>query len=81
MTVLKIASFLIRVIVRAHSKVLYHILTPHDDVQLMILSLGAEECGTITPAHIISTSYSYNEADLTPFYTARQCAEYAKVGA
>ncbi|KAF7792186.1 hypothetical protein EIP86_003218 [Pleurotus ostreatoroseus] len=41
---------------------------------------GVEECGTITPAHIISTSYSYNEADLTPFYTARQCAEYAKLG-
>ena len=31
------------------------------------------------PASVISTSYSYNEADLTPFYTAGQCAEYAKV--
>lgn len=32
------------------------------------------------PAKVISTSYSYNEADLTPQYTARQCAEYAKLG-
>ncbi|KAF8217807.1 peptidase S8/S53 domain-containing protein [Mycena galopus ATCC 62051] len=39
-----------------------------------------DDCGTITPAHVISTSYGYNEADLTPFYTARQCAEYAKLG-
>lgn len=38
-----------------------------------------EDCGTVKPASVISTSYSYNEADLTPFYTARQCAEYAKV--
>ena len=29
---------------------------------------------------MISTSYGYNEADLTRFYTARQCAEYAKLG-
>ncbi|KAG2137293.1 peptidase S8/S53 domain-containing protein [Suillus cothurnatus] len=41
---------------------------------------GPEDCGTVTPAHVISTSYGYNEADLTPFYTARQCAEYAKLG-
>jgi hypothetical protein len=38
-----------------------------------------QDCGTVQPAHVISTSYSFNEADLTPFYTARQCAEYAKV--
>ncbi|KAJ6491392.1 subtilisin-like protein [Mycena vitilis] len=38
------------------------------------------DCGTITPAHVISTSYGYNEADLSPAYTARQCAEYAKLG-
>ena len=25
---------------------------------------------------MISTSYGYNEADLSPFYTSRQCAEY-----
>lgn len=41
---------------------------------------GPEACGTVTPAHIISTSYSYNEADLTPFYMERQCSEYAKLG-
>ncbi|KAJ7669260.1 subtilisin-like protein [Mycena polygramma] len=39
-----------------------------------------DDCGTITPAHVISTSYGYNEADLSPAYTARQCAEYAKLG-
>ncbi|EGO00782.1 hypothetical protein SERLA73DRAFT_71753 [Serpula lacrymans var. lacrymans S7.3] len=42
--------------------------------------MGPEACGTATPTYVISTSYSYNEADLTPFYTARQCAEYAKLG-
>lgn len=31
------------------------------------------------PAYVMSTSYSYNEADLTPAYEERQCAEYAKV--
>jgi tripeptidyl-peptidase-1 len=41
---------------------------------------GKEQCGTTKPTHVISTSYAYNEADLTPFYTARQCAEYAKLG-
>ncbi|KIJ65943.1 hypothetical protein HYDPIDRAFT_166913 [Hydnomerulius pinastri MD-312] len=38
------------------------------------------DCGTTTPTNVISTSYGYNEADLTPAYTARQCAEYAKLG-
>ncbi|KAJ7261227.1 subtilisin-like protein [Mycena rebaudengoi] len=38
------------------------------------------DCGTIKPANVISTSYGYNEADLSPAYTARQCAEYAKLG-
>jgi tripeptidyl-peptidase-1 len=42
--------------------------------------LGKENCGTVRPANVISSSYGYNEADLTPFYTARQCAEYAKLG-
>jgi subtilase family serine protease len=41
---------------------------------------GPEDCGTVTPAYVISTSYGYNEADLTPFYAERQCAEYAKLG-
>ncbi|KAJ7698737.1 peptidase S8/S53 domain-containing protein [Mycena rosella] len=39
-----------------------------------------KDCGTITPANVVSTSYGYNEADLSPAYTARQCAEYAKLG-
>lgn len=37
---------------------------------------GPEACGTVTPASVISTSYYYSEADLTPAYTARQCNEY-----
>ncbi|KAF4603036.1 hypothetical protein EYR38_003441 [Pleurotus pulmonarius] len=41
---------------------------------------GAAECGTVKPTNVISTSYGYNEADLNPTYTARQCAEYAKLG-
>ncbi|KAJ7138463.1 subtilisin-like protein [Mycena crocata] len=41
---------------------------------------NSQDCGTITPAHVISTSYGYNEADLSPAYAARQCAEYAKLG-
>ncbi|KAH7883231.1 peptidase S8/S53 domain-containing protein [Phlebopus sp. FC_14] len=41
---------------------------------------GPEDCGTVKPTYVISTSYGYNEADLTPFYTERQCAEYAKLG-
>lgn len=39
-----------------------------------------KDCGTVKPANVISTSYGYNEADLTPAYAARQCAEYAKLG-
>jgi tripeptidyl-peptidase-1 len=34
----------------------------------------------VKPAHVISTSYGYNEADLSRAYTARQCSEYAKLG-
>ncbi|KAI9066070.1 subtilisin-like protein [Trametes sanguinea] len=43
-------------------------------------SYGALQCGTVTPAHVISTSYSYDEWELTPAYEQRQCAEYAKLG-
>ncbi|EGO26352.1 hypothetical protein SERLADRAFT_463329 [Serpula lacrymans var. lacrymans S7.9] len=39
-----------------------------------------QDCGTVKPANVITTSYGYNEADITPFYAARQCAEYAKLG-
>ncbi|KAH9474907.1 Aorsin [Psilocybe cubensis] len=41
---------------------------------------GPANCGTVKPANVISTSYGYNEADLSPFYAARQCAEYGKLG-
>jgi tripeptidyl-peptidase I len=34
----------------------------------------------VKPANIISISYYYNEANLTPAYTARQCMEFAKLG-
>jgi tripeptidyl-peptidase-1 len=47
---------------------------------LSIAQRPAKDCGTVKPANVISTSYGYNEADLTPAYTARQCAEYAKLG-
>lgn len=41
---------------------------------------GPNECGGAASSKVISTSYSYNEADLTPFYEMRQCQEYAKLG-
>ncbi|KIK97958.1 hypothetical protein PAXRUDRAFT_135153 [Paxillus rubicundulus Ve08.2h10] len=41
---------------------------------------NGKDCGIVKPANVISTSYGYNEADLTLAYTARQCAEYAKLG-
>ncbi|KAG0651511.1 Sedolisin-A [Hyphodiscus hymeniophilus] len=41
---------------------------------------GAEACGTIKAASVISTSYGYNEADLPASYETRQCNEYMKLG-
>ncbi|KAG0699462.1 peptidase S8/S53 domain-containing protein [Suillus ampliporus] len=41
---------------------------------------GHEDCGTVKPANVISTSYGYNEADLSVAYAIRQCNEYAKLG-
>ncbi|MCJ1474289.1 hypothetical protein MMC13_002947 [Lambiella insularis] len=41
---------------------------------------GPENCGGFAATKVVSTSYSYNEADLTPFYEMRQCTEYAKLG-
>jgi tripeptidyl-peptidase-1 len=38
------------------------------------------DCGTVTPAMVISTSYGDNEADLSLAYASRQCSEYAKLG-
>jgi tripeptidyl-peptidase I len=41
---------------------------------------GPENCGGFAATNVISTSYGYNEADLTPFYENRQCHEYMKLG-
>lgn len=41
---------------------------------------GPENCGGYAATNVISTSYSYNEADLTAFYEMRQCNEYMKLG-
>lgn len=41
---------------------------------------GAETCGGVTMAKVISTSYVYNEGDLSPAYENGQCLEYAKLG-
>jgi tripeptidyl-peptidase-1 len=41
---------------------------------------GPENCGGFAATKVISTSYSYNEAALTPFYEMRQCNEYMKLG-
>ncbi|KAL0573252.1 hypothetical protein V5O48_008699 [Marasmius crinis-equi] len=41
---------------------------------------GPNDCGIYRPAHVISTSYGYNEADLLPAYASRQCDEYGKLG-
>ncbi|KAF2083190.1 hypothetical protein K490DRAFT_70059 [Saccharata proteae CBS 121410] len=41
---------------------------------------GPENCGGFAATKVISTSYAYNEADLTPFYEMRQCDEYMKLG-
>ena len=41
-----------------------------------LITKDATDCGVTKPANVISTSYGYNEADLSPFYTSRQCAEY-----
>jgi tripeptidyl-peptidase-1 len=41
---------------------------------------GPENCGGFAATNVISTSYGYNEADLTPAYEQRQCNEYLKLG-
>lgn len=37
-------------------------------------------CGTAPLVNVISTSYAYNEGDLSVKYEERQCAEYMKLG-
>ena len=44
------------------------------------LTYSGKDCGTVKPANVISSSYGYNEADLTPAYGMRQCIEYGKLG-
>ncbi len=41
---------------------------------------GPKNCGGFSATKVISTSYAYNEADLTAKYELRQCTEYAKLG-
>ncbi|EME50290.1 hypothetical protein DOTSEDRAFT_68978 [Dothistroma septosporum NZE10] len=41
---------------------------------------GPKNCGGFAATKVISTSYSYNEHDLTPAYEQRQCNEYMKLG-
>ncbi|KAJ7456010.1 peptidase S8/S53 domain-containing protein [Mycena galericulata] len=38
------------------------------------------DCGTVKATNVISTSYGNDEADVSPAYAIRQCAEYAKLG-
>ncbi|KIW07721.1 uncharacterized protein PV09_01652 [Verruconis gallopava] len=41
--------------------------------------IGPANCGGFKPTKVISTSFGYNEADLTEKYVRRQCAEYMKL--
>ncbi|KAI4180002.1 MAG: hypothetical protein L6R41_007522, partial [Letrouitia leprolyta] len=41
---------------------------------------GPKNCGGFSATKVISTSYGYNEADLTAAYEQRQCMEYMKLG-
>ncbi|KAJ6480620.1 peptidase S8/S53 domain-containing protein [Mycena vulgaris] len=40
----------------------------------------AQDCGTVKPAYVMSTSYASVEHILSREYATRQCAEYAKLG-
>ena len=41
---------------------------------------GPKNCGGFSATKVISSSYAYNEADLTAKYEVRQCTEYMKLG-
>jgi len=41
---------------------------------------GAESCGIVKPANVISISYGSQEPEMTAAYQVRQCNEYAKLG-
>ena len=53
---------------------------PYPDTNFTNGYKGPNECGGAASSKVVSTSYGYNEADLTPFYEMRQCQEYAKLG-
>jgi len=38
------------------------------------------DCGTITPAKVVSVSYAWNEGNLPEAYLRRQCQQFAKLG-
>lgn len=40
---------------------------------------GPEQCGGAPLSYVISTSYGYQEAELSTAYVQRQCAEYGKL--
>ena len=41
---------------------------------------GPANCGGFAATNVISTSYGYDETDLSPAYEIRQCNEYLKLG-
>jgi tripeptidyl-peptidase I len=41
---------------------------------------GPANCGGFPPTNVISTSYAFDEAEVTPRYATRQCYEYMKLG-
>ncbi|KAJ8066000.1 hypothetical protein OCU04_005094 [Sclerotinia nivalis] len=41
---------------------------------------GPQNCGGFAATNVISTSYGYDETDLSPAYEVRQCNEYLKLG-
>ena len=41
--------------------------------------IGPANCGGFVATKVISTSYGFNEADLTEPYVKRQCSEYLKL--
>lgn len=55
-------------------------IRPYPSANHLTRPIPGKDCGTVKPALVISTSYTYNEADFSVAYTARQCAEYAKLG-
>lgn len=57
-----------------------HDPTVSTSTRLLISTWGKQTCGAFTPASVISTSYGYNEADLSAAYETRQCNEYMKLG-